>query len=232
MHNQIPFIFAGIDVSKDHLDVRLEDVRLEDVCLERPGAQPKTRRFDNDPDGHNALLQWLGTGDTPVRVCLEASGLYSLGLALALDAANATEVMVANPRAVSRFREALLERSKTDRSDAVVICAFARRMPSRAWAPPERAVLSLRAIARRIQALNRRAHAREEPPACRWAEPNVLRSCCQRHRSQRPPPRPAHRRTDAPGLEGRRRVRAAGGRSRSPDLNQRRRSEERASDSG
>jgi len=147
MHNQPtrchpPSTFAGIDVSKDHLD----------VCLDRTDEQRKTQRFANDAGGHQQLIHWLGTSDV-VRVCLEASGLYSLDLALALHASRSADVMVANPRAMSRFRDALVERSKTDRSDAVVICAFARRMPFRAWTPPERAVLDVRAIARRIQAL-------------------------------------------------------------------------------
>lgn len=168
MHNQNPSrsaspAFAGIDVSKDHLD----------ACLERAGAQPRTGRFANDQDGHEKLLRWLCAEAQFVRVCLEASGLYSLDLALSLDAASTTEVMVANPRAVSRFRDALLERSKTDSSDAAVICAFARRMPFKAWTPPERAVLDLRAIARRIQALTaertrakNRLHAAEQSRTC------------------------------------------------------------------
>ena len=163
MHNQKSLrhpslAFAGIDVSKDHLD----------ACLDRTDEQLKTRRFANDADGYEELIGWLGA-DSAVRVCLEASGVYSLDLALALDASRTAEVMVANPRAMSRFRDALVERSKTDRSDAAVICAFARRMPFRAWMPPERAVLDLRAIARRIQALTvertrekNRLHAAEQ----------------------------------------------------------------------
>jgi len=122
MHNQPtrchpPSTFAGIDVSKYHLD----------VCLDRTDDKRKTQRFANDAGGHQQLIYWLGTGDV-VRVCLEARGLYSLDLALALHASGSADVMVANPRAMSRFRDALVERSKTDRSDAVVICAFARRI--------------------------------------------------------------------------------------------------------
>ena len=48
---------------------------------------------------------------------LEATGTYSLDVALALDAAEGIEVAVLNPKTVSRFAETL-RRSKTDAADA------------------------------------------------------------------------------------------------------------------
>ena len=84
---------------------------------------------------------------------VEASGIYSVDLSLALDSAAGIEVMVANPRALKDYRRATMERSKTDKVDAGVICDYAYRMPFRAWQRPSGDVVELRQIARRIQAL-------------------------------------------------------------------------------
>lgn len=162
MHNPIP---AGCDVSKDHLD----------LCLVRPDGRRSKRRFDNSPDGHEALLAWLTDAQAPVRIVMEATGNYSLDLALKLQADEGVELMVANPRATKKFAAAQMRRSKTDQIDAEVLCDFAERMEFVAWQPPEEAVLVLRGIARRMQALTvertrelarlRHAEATETTPA-------------------------------------------------------------------
>jgi len=99
------------------------------------------------------LIQWLSKSATAVQVCIEATGLYSLDLALALHRAEGIEVMVANPRAIADFAKALLQRSKTDQLDAEVMLEFARRMPFVAWQPPSSPQLDLRALMRRITGL-------------------------------------------------------------------------------
>jgi transposase len=134
---------AGIDVSKDVLDaaVRWDGERLE------------TARFDNDAAGHAKLVRWLTKRGRTARVVLEATGTYSLDVALALHRARGIEVMVANPRAVKQFAGALLQRSKTDLTAAAALREYAGRMPFVAWQPPPAEVLALRGIARRIAAL-------------------------------------------------------------------------------
>jgi transposase len=67
--------------------------------------------------------------------------------------------MVANPRAVKDFGDALLKRTKTDLEDAVVILEFAERMPFEPWHPPSENALALRTIARRIVAMTQTATA-------------------------------------------------------------------------
>ncbi len=46
-----------------------------------------------------------------------------------------------------------MQRSKTDKVDAIIICDYAARMPFVPWQPPAPEVLELRQVARRIQAL-------------------------------------------------------------------------------
>lgn len=133
---------AGCDTSKDTIDV----VRF---------SKDRTahRRFANTAAGHQHLITWLTKPDPPARVVVEASGIYSLDLALALHGAERIDVMVANPRALKDYRRAHMQRSKTDKVDATIICDYARRMPFVIWQPPSSEVLELQQIARRIQAL-------------------------------------------------------------------------------
>ena len=142
-------ICCGIDVSAVELVVVL---RAED-------GKRLQRSFPNRASGHQALIAWLQKTDGVVRVCLEATGLYSLDLALALHAAGGIEVAVLNPKAVNRFA-ATLCRSKTDPADAQVLAEYARRMPFQRWQPPRAAALQLRTLTRHIAALTQQ-HTRE-----------------------------------------------------------------------
>ena len=61
------------------------------------------REFANRASGHKPLIGWLGKRKAVVRVSLEAMGIYSLDLALALDRAPGIEVTVLNPKLANRF---------------------------------------------------------------------------------------------------------------------------------
>jgi len=157
---------CGIDVSARDLVVAL---RLPDHDL-----APQT--FPNHPAGHRRLLHWLHRHSASVRVTLEATGVYSLDLALFLAAAEGVELAVVNPKLIRRFAQSLDERSKDDPRDAQVLLEYAARMPFHAWQPPSPAVLELRAITRHMLALtelrtattNRlhAAHGSATTPAC------------------------------------------------------------------
>jgi transposase len=110
------------------------------------------REFPNLPTGHRDLVRWLRSVRGEVRVCLEATGLYGLDAALALDDAG-IPVMVANPRAVRHFAQASMQRSKTDQRDAVALREFARRMEFEPWRRLSTSALHLLAVARRFRAV-------------------------------------------------------------------------------
>ena len=137
-------VFAGIDVSARELSVAVR-------CERGDGKAVKT--FNNNAAGHKALLAYLLRGKVRARVCLEASGNYSLDLALTLQAHRQVEISVVNPRRARRFAESLGERSKTDPVDARVLCEYALRMPWVPWVPPDLLTLRLRALTRAIEAL-------------------------------------------------------------------------------
>lgn len=152
-------LFVGIDVSAKSLEVAW---RTTD---QRHGRGV----FSNDAAGHKKLIKVLGKFRLPTRIVLEATGIYGLDLALALDETPGFAVMVANPRAISEFGKAKLQRSKTDRLDAAVILEFAERMPFVAWRRPSVEALEVRAITRRTVALTEmirgeksRRHAAEQ----------------------------------------------------------------------
>ena len=86
MNKSLDFDPCGIEVSARTL--------LVERC--RPGQADAVREFSNTAAGHQALLRWLQSADRALRVCLEATGLYGLDLALTLEAAGVA-VMVANP---------------------------------------------------------------------------------------------------------------------------------------
>ena len=168
--------FAGIDVSARELSVALRRGKDED--------KPAMAKFSNHPSGHKALIAHLLRGGRRVRVCLEASGNYSLDLALTLQAHRQVEISVINPRRARRFAESLGQRSKTDPVDARVLCEYAARMPWVAWQPPSSVALHLRAVARAIADLgvihtqqNNRAHA----SAASQALPVLVVKEMQRH---------------------------------------------------
>lgn len=103
--------YIGIDVSQAHLDVHLLPTE-------------ESFRLDNTPDGHAKLVARLAP--LPLaRIALEATGGYETPLAIALDDVH-LPVVVANPRSVRRFAQAIQRLAKTDRIDARVLAQFAQ----------------------------------------------------------------------------------------------------------
>jgi transposase len=135
-------VFCGIDVSAATLA----------VAVIEPNQPLQQRDFTNRASGHKALIDWLHKHKAQVRVSLEATGIYSLDLALALNTAPQIELAVLNPKMVNRFAQTL-RRSKTDTADAQVLAEYSQRMPFLAWAPPSLNGLRLRTVGRHIAAL-------------------------------------------------------------------------------
>ena len=165
---------CGIDIGSKELVVAID---------------PGNRRvwegvFPNDASGHRNLVHRLTRTKATARVCVEATGIDHLDLCLALEQAKGIEVMVANPRTTKDFARAQLRRSKTDRTDALSLLEFVRRMDFEVWVPPTPSILALRAFSRRIQALlvtrgqeRNRLHA----DASVEATPPAIRERIERH---------------------------------------------------
>ncbi|PYV80092.1 MAG: hypothetical protein DMG96_01770 [Acidobacteria bacterium] len=97
------------------------DVSAKELAVVVVGSAVQRRTFANCSGSHRLLIRWLQSHARPVRVCLEATGLYSLDLALALHAADGIEIAVLNPNTytVSHLR-----------------CAVAQPTPPTPWCWP------------------------------------------------------------------------------------------------
>lgn len=94
-----------------------------------------------------SLLQKCLHAGKPLRVLVEATGVYYLDTALLAHELGA-EVMVVNPRTAHHFAQALNRRNKTDKLDAAMLLECLQRMPFQAWEPPSKRCLDLRSYGR------------------------------------------------------------------------------------
>jgi transposase len=130
------YLHLGIDVAKLKLDVAL---------LTDQGVH--TAVFPNNSTGFRALEDWLRRWPQPLRVCLEATGSYSLGVASFLHQRQRL-VSLVNPLAVHYFARTCLSRNKTDPHDALLIARYSQQYNPRPWTPPTLAQQRLQTLVR------------------------------------------------------------------------------------
>lgn len=135
--NASPSVVAGIDVSKDRLDVHLW-----------PSGQNLS--LDNTPPGVVELVDRLRPHGVEL-VVIEATGRYERRAALALMDAG-LEVAVVNPRQPRDFAKASGQLAKTDAIDARILAQFGAVIGPRPSArPPENQLILDELVARRRQ---------------------------------------------------------------------------------
>lgn len=137
----------GIDVGSQEL-----------VTAVRPAPdRMKVIPYRNDRGGRARLLAEVRREAPPgalVRVGLEATGTYSLEVALLLGGTPGFEVSVINPKTIKAFLRAQGIRGKTDKIDAGGILRYLEVMPFRRWQAPSETILALQSIGRRVYQLN------------------------------------------------------------------------------
>ncbi len=122
----------GIDVSKNTLDGSIV-----------VSGKPRYRQFANSTEGWRALIAWLEQLKSGrVHACLETTGHYSFGVALALHEAGHT-VSLINPAQIKHFGRTKLGRNKTDKADCVLIREYGAMFVPPAWTPPSPALRRL-----------------------------------------------------------------------------------------
>ena len=124
-------VVAGIDVSKEHLD----------VCLLPQGDSFTVSRDVAGMDELAARLLPL----EPVLIALEATGGFESVVAASLSAVG-LPVVIVNPVQVHQFARALGKRAKTDRIDAAVIAHFAQATNPEVRPLPDEATRLLAAL--------------------------------------------------------------------------------------
>jgi len=127
--------YAGIDVSKESLDLAIHDERQQ-------------WHFTNDPAGLRQVITLLRK-NKPATVCFEATGGYELPLWTTLTEAGMNPAP-SNPRLVRHFARSAGRLAKTDALDARVIADYAYAMKPRVTPFPETEILK-EIISRRCQ---------------------------------------------------------------------------------
>jgi transposase len=139
--------YAGIDVSKDKLDVHL-----------LAEGDPASAVFPNNKAGWRSLVHWLKKRSqvTAIHVCLEATGRYGEGVTAFLHE-RSYAVSVVNPARIKGYATSRLSRNKTDRVDAALIADFCRAQQADLplWAPPDPAQRQLQALVRQLEDLDK-----------------------------------------------------------------------------
>ena len=137
----------------NHVGIDVDSKTL--VCrIQRSSGSQRTATFPNQPAGYRRLAEWSLKHSDRARVCLEATGVYSLPVALYLSAEDQIEVMVVNPKAIKNFATAILQRGKTDKLDAHCILQYVLRMDFRLWSVPTEKAMEMQHVSRRIRQLN------------------------------------------------------------------------------
>lgn len=142
----------GIDVGKEKID----------VCWLRDKAtgKKKTKVFKNGQKYFEAIAAWLvkNTGVEPsdILVTLEPTGIYHEALCYFLSDAG-FNIFVANPGKARKHSDALSATHKTDKIDAYLLAEFgaAQKLPIKLWKPEAPEVRELRALLRRLSALEK-----------------------------------------------------------------------------
>jgi len=134
MAMQVQPTWIGVDVSKATLDICSTDTG--DVLTL--------------PNEGKAIRQWLKRLSGPVFLTLEATNLFHLELATQAYARRVTVYLV-NGYRLSKYREGIGARAKTDRSDARLLRRYGMHEHAdlRAWAPPPKGYTTLQRLLHR-----------------------------------------------------------------------------------
>jgi len=109
-------LFIGIDISKLSFD----------VAYLQEGRYVNTH-FDNDLTGFKAFIKHIKTDVNDTLICMEATGIYSFGLATFL-AEKSFKIIVVNPVSTHAFSKMELNRNKTDKADAQIISRYCEHL--------------------------------------------------------------------------------------------------------
>lgn len=140
----------GIDVGKDGLDL----CWLQDSST----GKLKNKKFQNKATEFKDIASWIvnvcNAERTNILITLEATGVYHEALVYFLHQQGFL-IFLSNPGKAKKFSEALGFVHKTDKSDAIMLARYgSSQLDSvRLWQPEEAAIRELKAMSRRLSAL-------------------------------------------------------------------------------
>ena len=152
---------VGVDVSKDTLDAVLSTMDMQQQVKVKA-----SRRFANTPAGFRQLHKWVEgkrVKQVPLRVLMEATGIYYEQLAWFLyEKEYAVSVIL--PTKAKRYIQAVGNKSKNDRIDAMGLARMGLEQRLPLWQPLSR-------MSKKGNAHIRRAMHLPAFGVVRWKEP-------------------------------------------------------------
>ena len=148
-------ILVGIDVASDK----------HDVCIMSDNGEIIRENFTvpNKESGYKKLLGEVEKAkklfkDDDIRIGLESTGVYSIGITEFLEKSFPGSVVLINPVLTSMFELSIhVHYAKTDRNDALGICKFlSKNQDIRTYAPVSYHIKQLRGLYRERTKLNKR----------------------------------------------------------------------------
>lgn len=154
--------WAGLDVAAESFEAALWLPLAAGAAREQ--RRIPARGFPRTTEGVSQFLDWadqlLAEGREPaepapaLRVVMEATGKYSLELAVWLIARRATLApAIVNPETAAHFAQSLARRNKTDRTDARALARYGAERNPAAHDTPSPAQAELRDLSRYRQSL-------------------------------------------------------------------------------
>jgi transposase len=111
---------VGIDISKENFDVAYIE-----------NGKMKTKKYSYTMV---EIKKFINSLDSDSHCVMESTGVYHLRLAHALHEAG-IGLSVVNPLSVKRFIQSKLQRTKTDKSDAMMLVEYGQIMEPDLWKP-------------------------------------------------------------------------------------------------
>lgn len=151
--------WCGCDVAKPTFEaaLRLPTPELAPVSMK----DMPVRTFERTRAGVREFLSWpdqllepSGEGLFPLRVVMEATGKYSVELALWMTQERPSlSPAIINPQTARAFARSLSLRNKTDKTDARALAIYGFERRPVAYQPPSRELSQLRALSRHRQSV-------------------------------------------------------------------------------
>jgi len=152
--------WVGVDVSKATFDAAF--VRMEQKFPSTRLCDVPARRFERSPQGVESFLSWLSAltendgEQSRVRVAMEATGKYSLELAVwLLEGQPSLKPAIVCPSHTAAFIKSLGLRNKTDKLEARALAFYGVEREPVAYHPPTAEHAELQALSRYRDALVR-----------------------------------------------------------------------------
>mgnify|MGYP001033249997 CR=1 FL=1 len=154
------FNFIGVDVAKDKFDISFYN-----------GKRRAHHVFSNNESGFSSLLKKTQSNPLSPWVCMEATGIYSEGLAEYL-VGKGVRTSVVNPLQIKYFAKSILSRNKNDKVDSETIAAYVEKQEPEQYKPKTKVQKEMRELLQVIDMLSKQStecknklHAARTSPA-------------------------------------------------------------------